>query len=346
MEYRQLGNTDLKVSMICLGTMTYGEQNTEKEALEQLDFSFENHVNFIDTAEMYPVPPRAETYSRTESILGKWSKLKTHRSQIILATKIAGPGRSMGYIRDGSPRLDKKNFILAVEDSLKRLGTDYIDLYQLHWPDRNTNFFGKLGYEPEEMEKQTPILETLEAMEAVRKSGKVRYFGLSNETPWGVMKFLQLSEKYNLPKIISIQNPYNLLNRTYEIGLAEISHRENIALLAYSPLGFGVLSGKYNYGSQPEKGRLTLFKRFQRYTNEKALLAAEKYCSIAAEYGISPTQLALGYVHYRPFVTSTIIGATTMEQLKENLDSSIMKLKKEIIEKIDTVHTEIQNPCP
>jgi aryl-alcohol dehydrogenase-like predicted oxidoreductase len=346
MEYRYLGNTDTKVSVICLGTMTYGEQNSMQEAHAQLDYAFERDVNFIDTAEMYPVPPKEETYSLTEAIIGKWSKIKTHRDRIVLATKVAGPGRSMSYIRDGNPKLDKKNILAAADASLKRLNTDYIDLFQLHWPDRHTNFFGKLGYVYDPDEDATPILETLETLDTLQKSGKIRHIGVSNETPWGVMQFLKLAETNHLPKIVSIQNPYSLLNRMYEIGLAEISHRENIGLLAYSPLGFGVLTGKYNNGSHPEHSRLTLFKRFQRYTNPKAKQATEKYCEIAEHYGLTPTQLALGFVHYQPFVTSTIIGATTMEQLEENIDSIIMKLKREILDKIESVHQEFTNPCP
>lgn len=346
MLYRKLGNTNIDVSVICLGTMTWGEQNTLAQAHEQLDYSLERGVNFIDTAEMYPVPPKEDTYTRTEQIIGSWQKLKTDREKIILATKIAGPADWLSYIRNGNNRLDKKNIKAACEASLKRLNTDYIDLYQLHWPNRNTNYFGSLGFQYNENEDFIPLSETLLALEELQKEGKIKHIGLSNETPWGVMKYLQEAEKNGLPRIQSIQNPYNFLNRTYEIGLAEISIREKVGLLAYSPLAFGVLSGKYLNGQKPANSRLTLFDRFTRYTTPKAEQAVEKYVQIANDLGITPAQLALAFVNGRDFVTSNIIGATTMEQLKENIDSINIELSNETIAKIEKVHQIITNPCP
>lgn len=346
MEYCKLGNTNIQVSKICLGTMTFGEQNTEDEAHLQLDYAIERGINFIDTAEMYPVPPTAQTYSKTESIIGKWKKIKTQRDKLVIATKAASSGRTLNYIRDGLPKLDKKNIIQALEASLKRLNTDYIDLYQLHWPDRNSNYFGKLGYVHDPSEDFTPIEETLEALSEVSSSGKVKYFGLSNETPWGVMKFLHIAEKYSYPRIVSVQNPYNLLNRIYEIGLSEITHRENVSLLAYSPLGFGTLTGKYLNGNYPQNCRLTLYRRFQRYNNTKSKLAIQRYSELAKDSGISPTQMALSFVYHSPFVTSTIIGATNLQQLEEDIDSIHIKLKDDLLEKIEFIHIDIPNPAP
>ena len=344
MELRNLGNTDLKVSSLCLGTMTFGEQNTQQEAHAQLDYAIDHDINFIDTAEMYPVPPKKETYAKTEEIIGKWSKLQLQRDKLVLATKIAGPG--MDYIRDGSLKFNKSHMVKAVEDSLQRLNTDYIDLYQLHWPERTTNYFGNLGYIHNSDEHFTPILERLEVMKELKDAGKVLHFGLSNETPWGVMKYLELADRYNLPRIVSIQNPYNLLNRTYEVGLAEVGHRENCGLLAYSPLGFGTLSGKYLNNQKPVGARLTVYERFTRYNNAQALTAIEKYCALAQEIGVKPSTLALSYVTSRPFVTSNIIGATKLEQLKENIDSINFKMTKEIESEINKIHTLVPNPCP
>ena len=347
MEYRQLGNTDLKVSSLCLGTMTWGEQNTEQEAHEQLDYALERGINFYDTAEMYPVPPKEDTYTHTESIIGKWDKMRTQRDKIIMATKIAGPAEWMAYVRNGQNKFDKKNITEAVDASLKRLQTDYIDLYQLHWPERQTNFFGQLGYQhnPEEP-NWTPILEVLEALQEVQKAGKVRHFGLSNETPWGTMNYLKLSEQHGLPRMVSIQNPYNLLNRTYEVGMAEVSHREKCGLLAYSPMAFGALSGKYLGGKKPEGSRLTLFDRFTRYTNEKAIEATQAYANLAEKYKTTPAKLALQFVTTRPFVTSNIIGATRMDQLKENIDSLDLEMTSELMTELNAIHEMIPNPSP
>lgn len=345
MEYRKLGNTDISVSSLCLGTMTWGEQNTESEAHEQLDFAFDQGINFIDTAEMYPVPPMAQTYTKTEQIIGNWDKLQKQRDKIILATKIAGPSQMMTYIRGGS-RFNREHIIKAVDDSLSRLKTDYIDLYQLHWPDRNTNCFGQLNYIHNEKEEFTPILETLEVLNEVAKSGKVRHFGLSNETPWGTMSFLEIAKSHNYPRMMSVQNPYSLLNRTYEIGMAEVSLREKIGLLAYSPMGFGVLSGKYLDGKKPEGARITKWDRFSRYTNEQAIQATQAYVDLARKFDISPAQMALNYVTTRNFVTSNIIGATKMDQLKENIESVNLKISPELVTEIDRIHTRFPNPSP
>lgn len=345
MIYQTLANTDLNISKLCLGTMTWGEQNTEQEAHEQLDYALAQGINFIDTAEMYPVPPMGETQGRTERYIGNWLSARSNRDKVILATKVAGPGDWMTYLR-GGPRLNKAHIQQALDDSLQRLQTDYIDLYQLHWPDRNTNFFGQLSYHHDDEEDNTPLLESLEALSEQVKAGKIRHIGVSNETPWGLMKYLQLAQQHDLPRMVSIQNPYNLLNRTFETGLAEIAHREQIPLLAYSPLGFGVLSGKYLEGQWPEKGRLTLYKRFQRYTSEKAEQATRAYVELARAHGLDPAQMALAFVTGRSFMGSNIIGATTMEQLKSNIASAELTLSEEVLTGIDTIHQQMTNPCP
>jgi aryl-alcohol dehydrogenase-like predicted oxidoreductase len=342
MKYKKLANTELEVSLICLGTMTYGEQNNEKEAHEQLDYSIDKGINFIDTAEMYAIPPREETQGKTEQIIGNWLSKRHDREKIILATKVAGPG--MEYLRGGSS-LSKKHILQAVDGSLKRLQTDYIDLYQVHWPERKTNFFGRLGYEYSN-EMGVLIEETLDAMSMLVKSGKVKYIGISNETPWGTNKYLQLAKDAGHEKIITIQNPYSLLNRIYEVGLAEISQHENIGLLAYSPLGFGQLTGKY-INKTEENTRLGLYGDwFTRYSNENCLNAVKEYSKIANKYNISLTHLALAFVNTRPFVASNIIGATTMKQLKENIASIDIDLSEEILEEINEVHLNQPNPAP
>lgn len=346
MKYRPLGNTDIQVSVICLGTMTWGEQNTQAEAFQQLDYALDQGVNFIDTAELYPVPPKAETYAQTEVIIGNWIKERNNRDKFILASKIAARSDWLSHIRNGQAVLDYKNIETALNQSLQRLQTDYLDLYQLHWPDRSTNFFGQLGYQHVADKTSVPIEETLQALAEFVKQGKIRHIGLSNETPWGTMKFLQLAESLNLPRVVSVQNPYSLLNRTYEIGLAEISIREEAGLLAYSPLGFGVLSGKYLNNQHPENARLTLFERFSRYTNENGIKATEAYVNIAKQHGLDPAQMALAYVNSRDFLTSNIIGATTMEQLKTNIDSINLSLADEVLVEIEKVHENNPNPCP
>jgi len=346
MEYRKLGHTDIQVSQICLGTMTWGEQNSEAQAHEQLDMAVDAGVNFIDTAEIYPVPPKQETYALTERYIGNWLKQRQNRDKIILATKVAGRGDWLPYLRDGRNCFNRENIETALNYSLQRLQTDYIDLYQLHWPDRKTNFFGHLGFEFDPNDQSVPIEETLQVLGDIVKSGKVRYIGLSNETPWGVMRYLHLAQTMDLPRIVSVQNPYNLLNRSYEIGLSEISHREGCGLLAYSPMAFGMLSGKYLNGARPEGARLTLYTRFDRYSNPQALRATEAYAGLAREHGMDPAQMALAYVNSRPFLTSTIIGATDLAQLRSNLDSVNVRLNQHVLEKIEQIHTETPNPSP
>lgn len=344
MNYRRLGRTDLNVSLICLGTMTWGEQNTEAEAHQQLDAAVAAGVNFIDTAEMYPVPPKAETYGATEKYIGTWLK-RQQREKIILATKVIGCS-DFSYVRDGSQRLDRKNIEAALNASLKRLQTDYIDLYQLHWPDRNTNYFGKLGYEHDPSDDPIPIDETLTVLGDLVAAGKVRHIGLSNESPWGVMTFLRAAERLGLPRVVSIQNPYSLLNRTFEVGLAEVAHHEDVGLLAYSPLGFGVLSGKYLNGARPAGARLTLFTRFTRYNNAVAVAATQKYVELARRHGLDPAQMALAYVNSRSFLTSTIIGATSLEQLRNNIASVDVTLSPEVVGAIEMIHQGHPNPAP
>tara|TARA_B100001173_G_C15948329_1_gene530216 strand:- start:191 stop:1159 length:969 start_codon:yes stop_codon:yes gene_type:complete len=322
--------------------MSYGEQNTEEDAHEQLTYAVENGVNFIDTAEMYAIPPKEETQGLTEKYIGSWIKKYKKRDKYYIATKVAGPG--MDYVRDGS-RLNRKHIKQAINDSLKRLQTDYIDLYQVHWPERKSNFFGKLGYEHSN-ESGTPIEETLDALSDAVKEGKIRFIGVSNETPWGVMEYLKLSMTKAQPRIVSIQNPYSLLNRIYEVGLAEISHRENIGLLAYSPLGFGILTGKYQK-KYPKNSRLDLFGDwFTRYSNEACSKAVDEYIKIARDYKVTPTQLSLAFVNTRSFVTSNIIGATTISQLKENIESINVVMNDEIIERLNQVHDANPNPAP
>ncbi len=342
MKYRKLANTNLDVSVICLGTMTYGEQNTESEAHEQLDYSIANGINLIDTAEMYAIPPKKETQGLTEKIIGTWLAKRKDREKIYVATKVAGPG--MEYLRGGS-RLDKKQIFQAVDDSLKRLKTDYIDLYQVHWPERKSNYFGRLGYEYSD-EMGVSIEETLEAMTDLVKSGRVRYIGISNETPWGTSRYLNIAKEKSMERIVTIQNPYSLLNRIYEVGLAEISQHEKVGLLAYSPLGYGQLTGKY-INKTEKNSRLGLFGDwFTRYSNEECLRAVDKYLKIADKYNLSLTHLALAFVNTRPFVTSNIIGATTMEQLKENIDSVNIEITETMLEDINQVHSSQPNPAP
>lgn len=346
MKYRQLGLTDLKVSALCLGTMTYGEQNSEAEAHAQLDRAVDAGINFIDTAEMYPVPPKADTQGLTEHYIGTWLARRGLRDRLIIATKVAGPADWLPYLRNGNLRHDKVNIEAAVNQSLLRLQTDYIDIYQLHWPERQTNYCGELGYQPFEEEQATPILETLQVMRDLIQAGKIRHVGVSNETPWGLSRYLHLAETYDLPRVVSIQNPYSLLNRTFEIGLAEIAHHENCGLLAYSPMAFGVLSGKYLDGRQPKGARLTQFDRFTRYSNPQAEWATRKYVQLAEREGLKPAQMALAYVTSRPFVTSNIIGATTLAQLDENIESIQLSLSLAVLREIDAIHTQQPNPAP
>jgi aryl-alcohol dehydrogenase-like predicted oxidoreductase len=346
MKYTRLGRTGMEVSRVCLGTMTWGQQNTEAEAHQQLSYALERGVNFLDTAEMYPVPPRGETQGRTESYIGSWLKTAKTRDKVVIATKVAGPLRGMTHIRDGNTHLDRANIRAAVETSLQRLGIDHIDLYQLHWPDRRTTTFGQTSYvhmpEPDEV----PIAATLDALGELVKEGKIRAIGVSNETPWGLMRFLALADSRGLPRVASIQNAYNLVNRVFEQALAEVAMREECGLLPYSPLGGGTLSGKYLGGARPEGARMTLFTRFTRYDSEFAKKAIERYVTLAQQHGLDPAQMALAFVAAQPFVTSTIIGATNMAQLESDLDAFELTLSPEVLQGIAVIHAEIPNPCP
>lgn len=346
MKYIKLGKTDIEVSQICLGTMTWGEQNTEAEAHAQLDYAVAAGINFIDTAEMYPVAPKEETQGLTETYIGTWLAKRSDRDKLIIATKVCAQQDWLPYLRGGQARLDKKNIHEALNASLKRLQTDYIDLYQMHWPERDTNFFGKLGYYHAPEKDGIPIAETLDVLGELVKEGKIRTIGISNETAWGCAEYCRVASEHNLPRIVSIQNPYNLLNRTFEIGLAEFSHREQTGLLAYSPLAFGVLSGKYLNDAKPAGTRLVLFDRFTRYTNPQTNAATASYINLAKENGLDPSQMALAYVNSRPFLTSNIIGATSMVQLKTDIESVNIKLSKDIVRAIESIHEKIPNPSP
>lgn len=344
MQYVKLPHSSLEVSKLCLGTMTFGEQNTQKDADQQLDLALDNGINFIDTAEMYPVPPIAQTQGKTEEFIGNWLQKSGKREKIVLATKVAGP-RNVPHIRDNMA-LDHRNIHLAVDASLERLKTDYIDLYQVHWPQRQANYFGKLNYETPEKNDDTPIIETLEALGDLVRAGKVRYIGISNETPWGLMTYLRLAEKHDLPRIVTIQNPYNLLNRSFEVGLSEVSHYEGVKLLAYSPMAFGILSGKYLNGARPEGARCTLYERFKRYFTPQGIKATEAYVQLAKEHGLDPAQMALAFVNQQPFLASNIIGATTLAQLESNIQSKDIVLSAEVLAQIDEIFTLYSNPCP
>jgi aryl-alcohol dehydrogenase-like predicted oxidoreductase len=346
MKYKNLGNTDLKVSLICLGTMTWGEQNTQEEGFEQMDYSVNNGINFFDTAELYAIPPKAKTYGKTEEIIGNWFTKRKNRKKIILASKIAGPGLS--WIRGGGSQYSEKGIESALNDSLKRLKTDYIDLYQLHWPERNTNYFGDLDYEHKENEKSWNSFESiLKVLKKFIDQGKIRFIGISNETPWGFSKFLEISKEQKLPRVMSVQNPYSLVNRSYEIGMSEISIREKAGLLAYSPLAAGYLTGKYRNKQIPKNSRMDLFyENYPRYHNQRTYDAVDEYFNIAKKNKISLTQLAQAFVNSRDFVTSNIIGATTMEQLKENIGSINISLNENIVDEINSVHEKIPNPAP
>ena len=346
MNYKKLGSTDVDVSTICLGTMTWGEQNSKADGFEQMDYAIDNGVNFWDTAEIYAIPMREETYGETENIIGEWFKKTKKRDKVILATKVSGP-TSKEYIRGGGCSYDKKSMSEALEKSLKRMQTDYIDLYQLHWPERNTNFFGQQGYEHDSNEKNwIAFEEILENLKKFVDAGKIRYVGLSNETAWGLAKCLELSKLKNLPKMMAVQNPYNLLNRTYEVGLAEISVREQSGLLAYSPLAFGYLTGKYRNNNMPKGSRIDLFKDFTRYNNENSIKAIEEYYKISQKFNLDFAQMSIKFCEIQPFVTSVIIGATTMQQLKTNVESVNVKLNNEIINEINEVQKTYPNPCP
>ena len=345
MKYKKLGTTDLDVSLICLGTMTWGTQNSEKDAFEQMDYSVSKGVNFFDTAEIYSVPPTADSYGKTEIMIGNWFEKRKNRDKIILASKIAGPG--CDWIRGGKNSFDEKKIGEAIDGSLKRLKTDYIDLYQLHWPERSTNYFGKREYSVNDDEGDWNSFESiLQALAKFIKSGKIRHIGMSNETPFGLSKYIELSKNKNLPRMMSVQNPYNLVNRTYEIGMSEISLREKCGLLVYYPLAAGGLSGKYRNDQMPKNSRMALFKGWERHLNPLAMKAYDEYHKLAKDNNMTMVQLAQSFVNSRPFVTSNIIGATTMEQLKENIDSIDVELTDEIMEKINVIHNNNPNPSP
>jgi len=345
MNYKKLGNTDLEVSTICLGTMTWGEQNTQEEGFEQMDYALDQGVNFWDTAEIYSIPPKQETFGDTEVIIGNWFEKTKKRDKVILASKVCGPMRE--YVRGGGNQFGEKNITEALEGSLKRLKTDYIDLYQLHWPERKTNFFGKLGYEHDENNEWTRFEDILGCLKKFIEQGKIKHVGLSNETSWGLSKFLELSKEQNLPRILSVQNPYNLLNRTYEVGLAEISVREQAGLLAYSPLACGYLSGKYRENKLPKDSRIERDGDFwTRYQKPNMNIAVDSYYKISKKYNLDMSQMSLKFIEIQPFLTSVIIGATTMEQLKTNIESVNIKLREEIINEINEVQAIYPNPCP
>ena len=347
MHYQALGRSDLQVSTICLGTMTWGEQNSEQEAHEQLDLALDHGVNFIDAAEIYPVPPKAETQGLTERYIGTWLTQRGNRDRVVLATKVSGSSDGLEWIR-GGPAMTSRHIREAVDGSLERLQTDYIDLYQIHWPDRAANYFGKLGYTPGDDggEAVAVIEETLHTLAGLVEAGKIRHIGVSNETPWGVMQYLMLASQHGLPRIASIQNPYSLLNRSFEVGLAEFAHREQTGLLAYSPLGFGTLTGKYLDDQWPQGARLTEFPRFARYLGDTAQKATRAYVELARDHGLSPAQMALAFVNSRPFTTANIIGATTCEQLRENLASVDVRLDDDVLAGIEAIHTENPYPAP
>lgn len=349
MQFKPLANTGILLPEICLGTMTFGEQNTQADAFQQLDYALERGLNFWDTAEMYPVPPKPDTQGSTERIIGNWIAERGGRDKLFLASKIAGPSQGGSHIRDGKTKFVASEIESALDQSLTRLQTDYIDLYQLHWPQRPTNFFGKLGYgntEATSDQTVTSLEETLIALSNEIKKGRIRYIGLSNETPWGTLKFLHLAEKLGLEKFVSVQNPYSLLNRTYEIGMSEIAHYEGVGLLAYSPLAFGYLTGKFRNGARPANARVTLFSRFSRYSNPESEWATEQYAQLAEKYGLTLTQLALAFIKQQFFVTSTIIGATNLDQLKENIDAFDVNLSEEVLKGIEDIHRQQPNPAP
>ncbi len=346
MQYETLPQIDEKVSKICLGTMTWGQQNDERDAHAQMDMALSEGVNFWDSAEMYPSPPDKDKQGDTERYIGTWFAKTKQRDKVILASKMS----PMSFLRDGKTRFNAEHISSAIDGNLERLQTDYIDVYQLHWPERQSNFFGQRGYDSEmsaqSLEDLTPFLETIQALNDEIKKGRIRAYGLSNDTAWGLMRYLWEADKNGLIAPITVQNPYSLLNRLYEVAMAEIAHRENVGLLAYSPLGFGVLSGKYLNGKKPAGARLTKYDRFGRYVNEQALAATEQYAKIAADAGLDMAQMSLAFVNSRPFVTSNIIGATSVEQLKSNIDSVNLSLSEEVLAAIEAVHTQQPNPSP
>ncbi|MDA8781569.1 NADP(H)-dependent aldo-keto reductase [Porticoccaceae bacterium] len=348
MQYKKLGNTDVDVSLIGLGTMTWGEQNTVEQACEQMDYAVSKGVNFFDAAEMYPVPPKADTAGDTERCIGEWFSQSGKRSEVVLATKVAGRADTKPdwqHIR-GGPRLNRDHIRRAIEGSLEKLQTDYVDLYQVHWPERATNYFGMRGYVHYPAGDGIAIEETLNALSELVDEGLIKHVGLSNETPWGVMEYLRLASERGLAKVVSIQNVYNLLSRQFETGLAEMAIREQVGLLAYSPMAFGVLSGKYLNGQMPAGSRLELFQRFARYGSPQSEAATHAYKAIADKHEITLAQMSLAFVCQQPFVTSNLIGATTMEQLAENIAAVDLQLSKELLKEIEAVHNQYPDPAP
>ena len=346
MHYHRIPHSSLEISTLGLGTMTFGEQNSEADAHAQLDYAVSQGINLIDVAEMYPVPPRPETQGLTETYVGNWLAKRGNREKIVLASKVSGPSRNSDSGIRPNQALDRKNIRIALEDSLRRLQTDHLDLYQVHWPQRATNCFGTLGYKWTDSAPVITLLETLEALTEFQRAGKIRYIGVSNETAFGVMRYLQLAEKHELPRIVTIQNPYSLLNRSYEVGLAEVTQYEGVELLAYSCLAFGTLSGKYLNGAKPAGARNTLFSRFTRYSGEQAQKAIAAYVDIARRHNLDPSQMALAFVRRQPFVASTLLGATTMEQLKTNVESLHLELSEEVLAEIEAVHQVYTYPAP
>jgi aryl-alcohol dehydrogenase-like predicted oxidoreductase len=346
MEYRELGRTGVKVSALCLGTMTFGEQNSEADGHVQMDYAVGRGINMFDASEIYPVPVKRETQGRTEAIIGTWLASRKQRDKVMIATKVAGRGKMIWLRKDGSPtRQSAAQIMEAVEGSLKRLQTDYIDLYQLHWPDRPMRMFEGLNYLPLEGDSH-PIDEILGVLGKLVSSGKVRFVGLSNETPWGVMSFLKTAEQHGLPRPVSIQNAFNLVNRTFEIGLSEIAHREQVGLLAYSPLGQGYLTGKYEGGALPPGSRKRLFDRLGRYEKGNGPRAISTYVALAKRHRLDPAQMAIAFAVSRPFVTTAIIGATTLDQLKTDTDVGELALSPDVLADIDHIHLDYPNPCP
>ncbi|CAM4060334.1 aldo/keto reductase [Flavobacterium weaverense] len=345
MKYTTLPNTDIKVSKICLGTMTFGQQNSEAEGHSQMDYAFENGVNFFDTAEMYSVPASKETYGNTEKIIGTWLKKSGKREEIVLASKIAGPNPNFTYMRD-TIDFSAESLNYALDNSLKRLQTDYLDVYQLHWPERKNNCFGQRGFKVQDDSWEDNIHQVLETLDGFVKEGKIKHIGLSNENPWGIMRFLEESKYKNLARIKTVQNPYSLLNRLFEVGTSEICMRENVGLLAYSPLAFGVLSGKFLTGESHPNARIKLFPQYTRYNSEQCTQATMLYNEIAKKNGLTLTELSLAFVEQQPFVSSTIIGATTLKQLKENIDTIKVSLSEDILAEINKVQAIIPDPAP
>ena len=345
MKYNKLPHTDIKVSEVCLGTMTFGQQNTQAEGHAQMDYALDKGINFFDTAEMYSVPAHKDTYGSTEKIIGTWFKSSGKREKVVLASKIAGPNPSFGYMRE---KLDfsPQSIEYALNHSLKRLQTDYIDLYQLHWPERKTNYFGQRGFKVQDDAWEDNIHQVLETLDGFIKQGKIKHIGVSNESAWGLMRFLEESKYHNLPRIATVQNPYSLLNRLFEGGSAEVCHREGVGLLAYSPLAFGVLSGKFLTGEDHHKARINLFPQYSRYSSEQCTQATRMYADIASKHGLTLTQLSLAFINHQSFVTSTIIGATTMGQLKENIEAFTINLSEDILQEIDAVQAIFPDPAP